>query len=742
MKSHYFKMAIMPFILSSLSVSAQSNRSLEEIVVTATKRDQSAQDVPSSVNVLTEDAIQQAGVKRPEDFLSTIPNVTFIEDNAGEVYVNIRGQTAVRNSDPNVAVVIDGAPLVSFKAFNQDLFDIQQIEVLKGPQSAVYGRNAAAGAIVITTKAPTDEMEGSVRAGVGNFGTTSMSAGVSGPLSDTLKFALSGATRNTDGPFTNELTAEEVHRFQTSLGRLKLYYTPTDKLDINFRFAAHNSDGGGSAYNAQLAGLPIGGVPVPKLDANQANLPFVSNIEGFSEEEMLDMALDVEYELEKGSFRSVTSFNDFEQVFGSDSPPYIADSGAGLAFGATTQMYTYDDQSISQEFRYSSEFDGDIQVMAGVYYLQFKRHQLSELGEDINGTQLRTKGIDGAGTINPTTSYTDTDFLTTNYAAFANMQWQLTDSLMLELAGRYDIEKREITENAPDTFNLCVQAFGIPRSDCDASITFNNFSPKTSLIYTLNDNVTLYANYGKGYKSGGFNPLGSRQALITAGAAVGVPESAIYVQDQFDEEVSESYELGLKGRFFDNRLSLNVGAFSTIVEGAQQFEFFPSAGLQTVTSIDEVELQGIDFDFIAILPAEYELFGGFGYTDGEVTQFAANPQFEGNTAPGSVKTTATLGLTKTFSLNNNLFLTPRIEAKYAGDIWWDVANTEGTKRDPLTLVDARLTLGEESVWEVSLWGANLTDENYYQEVVPLLGVLSVNFRAPTRSYGLDFTYKF
>jgi iron complex outermembrane receptor protein len=735
-------MAVLPFILSSVSVSAQSTRGLEEFVVTATKREQSVQDVPSSVNVLTEDTIQEAGVKRPEDFLSSIPNVTFIEDNAGEVYVNIRGQTAVRNSDPNVAVVIDGAPLVSLKAFNQDLFDIQQIEVLKGPQSAVYGRNAAAGAIIISTKAPGDEMEGAVRAGMGNFGTTSMSAGVSGPLSDTLKFALSGATRNTDGPFTNELTAEEVHRFQTSLGRVKLYYTPTDKLDINFRMAAHESNGGGSAYNAQLAGLPIGGVPVPKLDANQTNLPFISNIEGFSEEKMLDMVVDAEYQLAAGSIRAITSFNNFEQVFGSDSPPYIANSGAGLALGATTQMYTYDDQSFSQELRYSSDSDGPVQLMAGVYYLQFSRNQLSELGEDINGTQLKTSGIDGPGTINPTTSYTDTDLLTTNYAAFANMQWELSDTLILELAGRYDIEDREIEENAPDIFNLCVQAFGIPRSECDESTTFRNFSPKTSLIYTVNDEITLYANYGKGYKSGGFNPVGSRQALIAAGATAGVPESEIYVQDQFDEEVSESFELGFKGRFLDNRLSLNMGLFSTVVEGAQQFEFFPSAGLQTVTSIDEVELQGFDLDFTALLPAEYELFGGFGFTDGEVTQFNANPQFEGNTAPGSVKTTATLGLTRTFHLEGNLFLTPRLEAKYYGDIWWDVANTEGTKRDPLTLLDARITLGEESVWEVSLWGSNLTDEEYYQEVVPLLGVLSVNFRAPTRSYGLDFTYKF
>jgi iron complex outermembrane recepter protein len=131
-----------------------------EIIVTATKRNVSLVKVPIQVSVFTEQAIADAGIVRPADFLANVPNVTFIEDNAGEAYVNIRGQTATRSSDPNVAYVIDGVTLSSVKGFNQDLFEIQQIEVLKGPQSAIYGRNAAAGAIVITTKKPGDEFGG------------------------------------------------------------------------------------------------------------------------------------------------------------------------------------------------------------------------------------------------------------------------------------------------------------------------------------------------------------------------------------------------------------------------------------------------------------------------------------------------------------------------------------------------------------------------------------------------------
>ena len=172
-----------------------------EIVVTATKRNESLTDVPIAVQVFTDQAIADRGITRPADFLSTTPNVTFIEDNAGEAYINIRGQTSVRNSDPNVAIVIDGVTLSSVKPFNQDLFAIEQIEVLKGPQSALYGRNAAAGAIVISTKKPSDVLEGTFVGAVGNWDTYRASANLTGPITETLGFAIAGSFRDTDGPF-------------------------------------------------------------------------------------------------------------------------------------------------------------------------------------------------------------------------------------------------------------------------------------------------------------------------------------------------------------------------------------------------------------------------------------------------------------------------------------------------------------------------------------------------------------
>lgn len=267
--------SVLAVLLAQAPAAAQNAQAVtDEIVVTATKREESLVKVPISVSVVTERAIAERGINRPADFLSSTPNVSFREDNAGEAFINIRGQTSVRNSDPNVAIVIDGVTLSSVKPFNQDLFGIQQIEVLKGPQSALYGRNAAAGAIVITTKKPGKEFEGNIVASTGSFNNTHASATVSGPLTDSIGFSLAGSIRDTDGPFTNITTGEKVHRFQNTSGRARLVYDDGGALTLDLKVTAHHSKGGGSAYNAQfyVAAAPQFSINLPQnptqLDSN------------------------------------------------------------------------------------------------------------------------------------------------------------------------------------------------------------------------------------------------------------------------------------------------------------------------------------------------------------------------------------------------------------------------------------------------------------------------------------------
>ncbi|MBB4633303.1 TonB-dependent receptor [Sphingosinicella soli] len=727
-----------------------SSTGIEEIIVTATKRDENLVQVPISVNVVTELAIAERGITRPADFLGTTPNVTFIEDNAGEAYINIRGQTSVRNSDPNVAIVIDGVTLSSVKPFNQDLFGIQQIEVLKGPQSALYGRNAAAGAIVITTKKPSDEFEGNVVAAYGNFDTKRISSTISGPLTEGLGFTLAGSFRDTDGPFTNVVTGEKVHRFTSYNGRGRLLYDNGDGLTIDLKLGGHKSRGGGSAYNAQIAGTGIGGLPAnpPVLDANYANMDFVSNVRGVFRENFFDATLKIDYDFDWATLTSISAYNRLNQYFASDSPPYVPDTGT---VGANVQQYTYLDKNYSQEVRLTSGTGGPLQWQVGFYYLRFTRDQTSKISIDSDGLLPDDpRVIDPAGSPRPTLSFSNPLYRTTSYAPFASVQFNVTDQLRINLAGRYDTEKRTISEAASAainpltgvSYNNCIALTGKPIDECDADRTFKQFEPKASVSYEISSDASVYASYGKGFKSGGFNPIGSREALIAAAEDAGLPASSVYVQDGFDKEISTSYEIGAKARLLDRRLSVNAAVFKTNISGAQQFEFYPTVGLQTTIGIDKVKLKGFDIDFDLQLPTGTRLFGGYGYTHGRVSDFAGNPAFNGNVAPGAFKSTLNLGASQTIELGGDLSLVPRVEYNHYGSIWWDVANTPGTRRKPLSLLKARLSLKSGDRWEISAYGDNLTNEKYFQEVVPLLGFFTVNYRGPTRSYGMEARLNF
>lgn len=739
-----------PVMAQTAQDSDGDDATVQEIIVTATKRDENLVKVPISVSVVTETAIAERGITRPADFLAATPNVTFIEDNAGEAYINIRGQTSVRNSDPNVAIVIDGVTLSSVKPFNQDLFGIQQIEVLKGPQSALYGRNAAAGAIVVTTKKPGDEFEGNVVAAYGNFDTKRLSSTISGPISENLGFSVAGSFRDTDGPFTNITTGEKVQRFTSYNGRGRLIYDNNNGLTIDFKVGGHKSKGGGSAYNAQIAGTGIGGLPAnpPVLDANFADMDFVSNVRGVFSENFIDATLKIDYELDWATLTSISGFNRLNQYFASDSPPYVPDTGTP---GAFVQQYTYLDKNYSQEVRLTSASDGPLQWQVGFYYLRFTRNQTSKISVDSDGRLPEDpRVIDPVGSTRPTVSFSNPLYRTTSYAPFASLQYNVTDQLRISLAGRYDTEKRSIVEAAsaainPITgasYNNCVALTGQPIDQCNAERTFKQFQPKASVSYELSNDASVYASYGKGFKSGGFNPIGSRQALIAAAQGAGLPASSVYVQDGFDKEVSTSYEIGAKARLFDRRLSINAAVFKTDIKGAQQFEFYPTVGLQTTIGIDKVKLKGFDFDFDLQLPSGTRLFGGYGYTDGEVADFGGNPAFNGNVAPGAFKSTLNLGASQTIALTDTLELVPRVEFNHFGSIWWDVANTPGTRRKPLDLVKARLSLRSGDGWEISAYGDNLTNEKYFQEVVPLLGFFTVNYRGPTRSYGVEARMNF
>ena len=218
---------------------------LEEVVVTARKRDESLRDVPMTVSVFTEQAIESAGIQKPGDFIAQVPNMQLVEtQNAGSAFVVIRGISQARNSEPSVAVLVDGVLENNPAEFNKELFDIQQIEVLKGPQGALYGRNAIGGAIIIRTKEPADELEGQVRLGYGNGSSIRAQGALSGPVgsSDTLKFRASLSYNESDGFLDNVYLGSKADPVEDLSGRVRLLWQPSETFSADLRLSASQLD--------------------------------------------------------------------------------------------------------------------------------------------------------------------------------------------------------------------------------------------------------------------------------------------------------------------------------------------------------------------------------------------------------------------------------------------------------------------------------------------------------------------
>jgi iron complex outermembrane receptor protein len=252
------------------------------IVVTSLRRTETLQDTPAAVTAFDSQAIQNAGIERPADFIALTPNVNLVEtQNAGNAFVIIRGITQNRNSEPSVAVIVDGVQQVNPAQFNQDLFDIEQIEVLKGPQGGLYGRNAIGGAIIITTKAPTDEFSGNFTAGIDNGFGYFLRGGVSGPLTEGVKFRIAGSWYDTDGFIDNVFLGEKADPVQDFSLRGSLVMEATDRLTFDLRASVNQLRTQGLYYNIVA-------------DVNDI-APVEVNNPGQNDRDIYNVALKVEY---------------------------------------------------------------------------------------------------------------------------------------------------------------------------------------------------------------------------------------------------------------------------------------------------------------------------------------------------------------------------------------------------------------------------------------------------------------
>ena len=813
---------------------------LEEIVVTARKRSESLQDVPIAVTAFTSSQIDAAGIERPQDFIKLTPNVSIVDTaNAGDTQVTIRGQYSTRDAEAAFAYVLDGVLITNPNGFNGELFDIEQIEVLKGPQGALYGRNASSGAILVNSKRPTNEFEARLKGGIGDDNLVKGQAMISGPLiEDKLFGRATFSYRDTDGQFENDFTGDDdaINYLEEKNFRGRLIWEPNDRLSIDTQVAYRDVEGGAINFNATFA-LPVAaefvGNPDLYKDVNDTNFKFIFNTPGENEQENTFFSVKADYEMDFGTVTIIGAYDDLEESLISDgtsaafggyslgapesqgacidsynsfdtsllvspfyaiqdgNPPgvYLPEIGAlnGLLppYSPTTcDGYQYQErnqESTSLEVRLTSNEDGRFRWVAGFYYADIEREVVVAYGADL-GLGFRQAPYVAPDGPNPTDLLFWDDFDTEVLAGFGQVEMDVGQNGELALAIRYDEEDREVSNKVPNVLNA--QIFGLfgqapinPAFDGsgtdqipDRDETFDEWQPKISYTHTFTDNITAYGSYGVGFRSGGFNSIGS-EATVN-GTFGSYPTAPLNVRDEFDKEVTDTYELGFKSTWLDNRLRVNAAAFYTEIDDYQFFNFFagPFGLLRVVTNIEEVEIYGAEIDFAWAFNDYFTFSGGYGVVDTEIEENSNRPYTEGNDLPYAPESNGNLSVDFRYPIFNGLEFTTRVDYQYVGTTWFHSVQSNETvnfftdltdlypeagpffgfgpsdfsrtERDDYFTINVRAGIHGEN-WSVVAWSQNATDEDYLEEVIPApeFGG-SFNHPNPGRISGVDFTYNF
>ena len=715
---------------------------LEEVVVTARKRDETIQNVPVTENVFTQQAIESAGIESPRDFVAMVPNMTLVEvQNVGNSFITIRGISQARNSEPSVAVLVDGVLETNPYQFDQELTDIREIEVLKGPQGALYGRNAIGGAILIHTVDPSDHFSGAARVGVGNGVSEKAQVAFSGPIDSagTLKYRASLNYYDTDGYRENSYLNRKADPYRDYSGRLRLLWKPSEQWSADLRALFDRVETTAFYYiipRANEASV-FSDFSTPP-NANDVTSPIQNNNLGTDTRDVTDVALKLDYSLGGGTLTAVSDYNRTKEIDTGDafdfrpittSLLYFFTGGVPAALGGPfdqSQSQFIDVTTYSQELRFTSQKIGGFSWIAGGYFVHTERFistdNLVDRGAGVPAV-YETPRVNPA---NPLATNTNTTFLADSqnnnaWAVFADATYEFTRQLELDAAIRYDEDQRQNTTNTPANFLPDPNAHtGEVRKH-----TFDAAQPKGTLRYKPTDNLTFYGGWSRGFRSGGFNQTGV--------GAVAQASGNLGVHDLFNAEIAETWEVGVKSQFLDRRLGANLALYYTDSHNGYFFYFDATTSTQNLGNLD-ARYKGGELELTARATNWLDLYANFGYTDGKVTHME-DPTVVGNKPPLLTKNTVNAGFQVHEPLGGGLNGLLRLDYQMIGRTWWDPYNL--TARDPVNLLDLRAGV-EADRWSVTAWSKNLTNKIYNAEFSPG-GFL---WRALPRQYGVEFGYRF
>lgn len=727
---------------------SQAASSVEDIIVTARRTEESAQKTPLALTAFSGETLERVGAQQVTDLQGAVPNLNIVQgrgsSNSTNIYIRGVGQPdALQTFDPAVGVYVDDVYYSRIRGSQFDLLDLERVEILRGPQGTLYGKNTIGGAMKLVSRRPNQEFRARASAAYGDYDLMEVQGAVSGPVTDTLALGLSVLHSERGGYVTDPATGAEYNDKNSSAARASLAWDPTSTFRIDLNLDYSKDDAGlnvGQAQNSltNLLGAPAYSVPTPtpEYDFKTRTTPGLPNETRL---ETWGSALRMTWDLsDRLALKSITSYREL------NTDDYIDFDATELQLADA--LVAVDQKQTSQEFQLTYSSDR-LTAVGGVYWLKEEvgSHQES-YNDDLTANLVFLPLWNGDYTF---TRFIDDDLETTSKAIFGNVSYAVTDALRLSAGVRYTEEEKEY-----DRFTYVV-------SDSPFLVSRYGFAPPTgkwddtsimlSADYQLSDDAMVYARYAQGFKSGGFN-----------GRANSLTEATAY-----DPETADTFEVGAKTTFWDRRLRLNIASFMTKYENFQArvsgVENDPVTGVPvgvlSVINAGELDIFGFELEGVVVPTQGLTLDAQVGFLDADYKEFndARFTAFGGSRAfqdPAfSPKWTLRMGGQYEWALAGGSSVTLGGAAKYRSEMALAVDNTltnTDTKlssmyQDAYWLYDARVVWSDASDrYSLGLYGQNLSDEVYKtdaQEFSSIGNIRTAYYGAP-RTWMVKVTAKY
>jgi len=662
-----------------------ASKQLDEVIVTAEKKEENVQTIPSSISALNAKSINDYRLWNSKDITAIVPNLYSANPGDGRNVTSIRGITS-SSYDPAVTTYIDGVNQFTLDTYIPQLFDVERIEVLRGPQGTLYGRNAMGGVINIITKQPTNRTNGFLEISAGNYGEQRYTGAVRTPIiKGKLFFGASLLYEGLNGYYTNEYDDSKFDKQHSFGGNYYLKYLANDKWSVTLN-AKH------------LANRNYGSFTLaPNADAALAD-PFKVNQNAVAKlvDNTFNTSLTANYAGQSFNFSSQTSYQSNYRYY---ATPIDGDFSPA---DAITIINNYGNKwnnikVVTEEFRFTSPASSASRLKwtAGSYlfYQNVPNKQATHFGKDaalvgspdsnyaiINTAKAKSSGI----------------------ALYAQSDYALTKKWDVILGIRYDYQyskEKVLGEYQPDVSPVPVFE---TQPDTSANVSYSAFSPKLSVAYHSTSNVNLFASYSRGYRTGGLTQLGADPSQPPLFA--------------YKPEYSNNFELGLKNTFAENRARANISFFYTTITDAQVPTLVLPAAITVTKNVGSLTSKGVDAEFAATVLKGFEATYNFGYTDAKYTklklaQNGSETDLSGNRQIFTPDITSLLALQYNISLipSKQLQVIIRGEWIYLGTQYFDLANT--IRQSPYSLLNTRLGLKTKHA-ELYFWERNIANVKY------------------------------